>query len=179
MPDISKITLPSGTTYTLKDEQARQAKSWLGITTTELEDGSSTNPITIGTSTITAVSGNIASYENKEFIFNGSIWQEFGDLSDLGDMAYADEASGSVIAAGTVSKPSINITGTSVEIPVISSVGSMPTFTVANETLTIGAGSVPTLGTSIEVKTNISAELAAAPTFTGTSVSVTVTPVSE
>lgn len=176
MPEISQITLPSGTTYDLKDSKARQAKSWLGITSTELTDGATTNPITIGTSTVTAVSGDITSYNNQEFIFNGTTWQAFGDLSDLGDMAYADSARGDVVAAGTVSKPSITVTPSKTSVPNVTNVGSMPTYTVSGEVLTISAGSVPTLGTSIEVMNGATAELDAAPTFTGTSVSVTVEP---
>lgn len=174
MPDISQITMPSGTTYTVKDAQARSAKAWIGITSTPLEDGSTTNPVTIGSSSVTAVSGNITSYNNQEFIFNGTEWQAFGDLSDLGQLAYADTASGNVVAAGTVSKPSVSITPTKTAIPNVTDVGSMPTFTVENETLIITAGAVPTLGTSVEAFTAATAELDEAPTFTGTSVTVTV-----
>ena len=174
MPDISKITLPSGTTYDIKDAQARSAKGWIGITSTPLEDGSTTNPITIGSSSVTAVAGDITSYEEQEFIFNGTIWQAFGDLSDLGELAFADTAVGNVVAAGTVSKPNVTITPTKTAIPNVTSVGSMPTFTVANETLTISAGSAPTLGESVEAFTAATAELDNAPTFTGTSVTVTV-----
>ena len=54
MPDISKITLPSGNTYDLKDAGARSLISqlqsytdYLGVTTTALVDGSTTNPIVI------------------------------------------------------------------------------------------------------------------------------------
>ena len=174
MPDISRITLPSGTTYDIKDSQARSAKGWIGITSTELEDGSTTNPITIGSSSVTAAAGDITSYNNIEFIFNGTFWQEFGDLSDLGELAYVDTAVGKVVAAGTVSKPEVTITPTKTAIPNVTSVGSMPTFTVANETLTIGAGAVPTLGTSVEAFTAATAELSSAPVFTGTSVDITV-----
>lgn len=174
MPDISRITMPSGTTYEIKDEQARRAKSWLGITSTPLEDGSTTNPITIGSSSVTAVSGDITSYDEQEFIFNGTQWQAFGDLSDLGQLAYADTASGTVTAAGTVSKPSITVTPQTTSVPNVTSVGSMPSFSVSNETLIITDGAVPTLGTAIEAVTSASAELDSAPTFTGTSVNVTV-----
>ena len=38
-------------------------------------------------------------------------------------------------------------------VPNVTSVGSMPTFTVSNEVLTITAGAVPTLGTAITVAT--------------------------
>lgn len=58
MADISKITLPNGTVYNLKDEWARDKISDietamtggvtpLGTTTTELTDGATTNPITV------------------------------------------------------------------------------------------------------------------------------------
>lgn len=49
MPDISKITLPSGTTYDIKDTVARQTISGTivlrGETITQLSNGSTTNPI--------------------------------------------------------------------------------------------------------------------------------------
>jgi len=174
MPEISKVTLPSGNSYEIKDTKARNAKAWLGITTTELYDGATTNPITIGTSSVTAVSGDITSYDNQEYIFNGTQWQAFGDLSDLGSLAYSDTASGNVTAAGTVSKPSVTVTPTTGNVPNVTDVGSMPTFTVENETLIITAGATPTLGTPIAALTGATAALDEAPTFTGTSVSVTV-----
>lgn len=174
MADISKITLPSGTTYDIKDASARSAKGWIGITTTALTDGATTNPITINGQSVTASAGDITAYGDKEFIWNGSLWQEFGNIDDLGALAYKDDATGTVTAEGTVSKPSVTVTPSTAQIPNVTNVGSMPTFTVANETLTITAGAVPTLGTAIEAMTGASAELDAAPTFTGTSVSVTV-----
>jgi len=51
MAEISKITLPSGTTYDIKDATARAtiagAISIKGTTTTALTDEATTNPITI------------------------------------------------------------------------------------------------------------------------------------
>lgn len=132
MADISKITLPSGATYDIKDAVARQAiggyTKWLGITTTALTDGASTNPIVIDGESVTAESGSIASYQDKEFIFNGSVWQEFGDLGALGAMAYADTASGSVTPAGSVSLT------TSSETPTISVDSPGATATIKNPT---------------------------------------------
>ncbi len=108
MADISKITLPSGTTYNLKDQGARDLidqmsgyTDFLGVTTTALTDGATTNPIKINNVDVTAVKGNIVTYGSAEFIFNGTAWQAFGDLSGLGDLAYKDSASGS----GTVAVP--------------------------------------------------------------------------
>jgi len=176
MPDISQITLPSGTTYDIKDAQARSAKSWLGVTTTEITDGSATNPITIDGEQVTAVNGNITAYGNSEFIFNGTVWQEFGNLEDLGTLAYEDSAVGTFTPQGNVSKPSVSVTPATDTIQPVSDVGSMPTYTVTGETLVIGAGAVPSLGTAKEFMTGATAALDSNPTFTGTAGTVTVAP---
>lgn len=100
MPDISKITLPSGNTYDIKDAVARDAIAaleggsyFLGVTTTALTDQATTNPITVGGQSVTAKNGNIVVYGNAEFVFNGTKWFEFGDLSTLGTLAYKDTVS--------------------------------------------------------------------------------------
>ncbi len=173
MPDISEIQMPSGTVYSIKDAQARSAKGWIGITTTALTDGASTNPITINGQSVTAVAGNITSYDEQEYIFNGSVWQEFGDLSDLGTLAYKDSASGSYTPQGSVAAPDVTVTPATDTIKPVTDVGSMPTFTVSGETLIIGAGAVPTLGADKAFMTGASAT-ASAPAFTGTTGSVTV-----
>ena len=106
-PLISKITLPSGTSYYLKDAEARRKIAalgapthFLGQTTTALTDGSTANPITIGGQSVTAEGGDIVVYSNgegalqgltKEFIFDGSEWLELGDLSHLGTLAYKND----------------------------------------------------------------------------------------
>lgn len=112
MPNIKKITLPSGTTYDIVDAGARDLISelqnytdYLGVTSTNITDGSTTNPITINNKSVTAKKGNIANYGAREFIWNGSAWQEFGDMSGLGALAYKDSASGSYKPEGTVSQP--------------------------------------------------------------------------
>jgi len=96
MAEISKITLPTGNTYDIKDATARAAiasleggQYFLGKSTTALTDGATTNPIQIDgvTGTTTAVNGNVVTYGNAEFIFNGTKWIEFGDLSNLGTLA--------------------------------------------------------------------------------------------
>lgn len=173
MPDISEIKMPSGTVYQIKDTQARSAKGWIGITTTALTDGATTNPITVNGQSVTAVAGDITSYDETEFIFNGSAWQEFGDLSDLGTLAYKDNASGSYTPQGSVAAPDITVTPTTDTIKPVTDVGSMPTFTVSGETLIIGAGAVPTLGADKAFMTDASAS-ASAPAFTGTTGTVTV-----
>ena len=61
-----------------KAEQAESATAWIGVTTTMLTDGSTTNPITINEQSVTATAGNIAQYNSTEYIWSGSAWQEFG-----------------------------------------------------------------------------------------------------
>lgn len=169
MADISKITLPSGTTYDIKDQGARDLidalesySSYLGVTTTALTDGATTNPITIGGQSITAKAGSIVNYGSKEFIFNGTAWQEFGDLSALGALAYKDSASGSFTPAGTVSKPTFTGSSSNVTITATDNTSgnyqpkgtvSKPTFTGSATTSTgkftpEGSVSAPTISVS-------------------------------
>lgn len=116
MAEISKITLLNGTTYDLKDAQARAdiadiqssiagGLNFLGETTTALADNTTTNPITINSASVTAKKGDLAVYGKKEFLFNGTKWIEMGDLSLLKALAYKDSASGSYTPVGTVSQP--------------------------------------------------------------------------
>lgn len=186
MANIYKIQLPGlAEAYDIVDAGARELinelssyTDYLGVTTTALTDGATTNPITINGESVTAKKGNIANYESKEFIFNGTTWAEFGDLSGLGALAFEDTAVASYTPAGTMTDPTVTLGGTAtaaaqtvtvggtataaaqditltsseVSIPNVTNVGSMPTFSVdANGVLTITDGSVPTLGTAIEV----------------------------
>ena len=119
MPDISKITLPSGTTYDIKDTQARSdiaamqaaiagGVTFMGETTTALTDGSTASSITINGNNVTAVQGYLVVYESKEFVYDGSKWIELGDLSTIGDLGWKDSASGTYTPAGTVSTPTFS-----------------------------------------------------------------------
>lgn len=146
MADISKITLPSGNTYDIKDQGARDliaslqgGSYFLGKSTTALTDGATTNPIQIDgvTGTTTAVNGNVAVYGNAEFVFNGTKWIEFGDLSTLGELAYKDSV--------TLNKGNgINVLTTSA------------TFSVPATTVTFSGGSTDTaLGTGATFSTTV------------------------
>lgn len=232
MADISKITLPSGSTYNIKDTQARNdiatiqsaitgGMHYLGVTTTALTNGASTNPITIDGNSVTAVSGDIAIYGSLEFIFSDtdSKWHEFGSTGSLKALAFKDNASGSFTPSGSVSKPTftgasmtstgsftpagsvgltttnktatvapassgtatytpggtvgtptITVTPNTTTVNSITAVGSMPTYTVASETLTITAGSTPTKGANTTVVTSIKSATSSQPSWTGTGV---------
>ena len=269
MPDLKKITLPSGTTYDLRDSRVdsiiSQGTRWVGVTTTALSDGSTTSTITISGESHTAEIGDIASYNNMEFIWNGTQWQEFGSTGSLKALAFKDSASGTVdvpttytttftgkqksvsvtgtttgsvsvtkgivtvskassgtatytpagtnaasnvsgscsvtpsgsistglgtanyTPEGTVSKPTISVktSGTTAKVTGVTNAGTLPsctlpTYTVANETLTITAGSfsagaLPTLDTEKTFKTGDAAYESTTPSFTGTGVELKFT----
>lgn len=84
MPELSKlskITLPSGTTYDLRDSYAQH---YVGITTTALSTGATTNPITIGGNSYTAKENDLVltSTENEQFLFNGTAWQSLTAVTE-------------------------------------------------------------------------------------------------
>lgn len=182
MADISKITLPSGTTYNLKDEVARRAQSgamhWLGITTTAITDGASTTSIVIDGETITVGAddaGGVVGYDNKEFIWSGTIWQEFGSTGSLGSLAFKNSASGAYTPAGSVSAPTVTLATTTVNS--ITAVGTLPelSMSVSNETLNISfsQGSLPTKGGDTTVATGTVSSVTQ-PTFSGSPATIEV-----
>ena len=202
---ISKITLLDGTVVKVKDAEAREAIAggthFLGVTTSVVYDGASTNPIVIGGEDVTAVNGDIIVCGNKEFIYaaTDSVWHELGDVSGLGALALKDSASGLYTPSGTVSKPDVDVTATTATIAEFASAGSvtagaaasctLPTFaatydqTTENLALTWAAGSfIPNTPTQVtlptskntSVVTGTTAALHETPIFTGTTAAITV-----
>lgn len=114
---ISQFTMPSGDIVELKDKVAREAVAggthFLGVTTTEIADGSTTTSVVIGEDTKTAANGDIVVYGIKEFIYATADlkWHELGDVSMLGALAVKDSASGTYTPAGSVSS---TFTGTDI-----------------------------------------------------------------
>jgi len=76
----------------------------VGETTTALTDEATTNPITVDGQSYTAQPNDAVIYGSKEFLFDGTKWHEFGDLSglaskDIGAMTgYAKAQTGAGIA---------------------------------------------------------------------------------
>ena len=140
---ISTIVTPDSQTHFIKDAEARDAISsletsitgamhYIGVTTTPLEDESTTNPIIIGGQSVTAVSGDVVIYGDREFAFSStdSMWHEFGSTGSLKAMAFADTASGTYTPSGTVSS---SFTGDTASV----SITATPTGTVSQPTITI------------------------------------------
>lgn len=183
---LSKLTLPvnvNGTItnveYTIKDAEAREliealgnAVEWMGVTTTVLTEGSTTNPIQVNGESKTAKTGGMAQYDGEEFVWNGTAWQSIGK-NNFGALAFKSSASGSYTPAG-----SVNVTqgeDTTASVTPFGTAGSLPDayFTVSGETATFNwsAGSLPTAGTAVDVVTAAGAVTAA---FTGTEATITV-----
>jgi hypothetical protein len=55
------------------------AMKFIGTTTTAITDGNTTKTIVIGGKNVTAENGNVVIYGAKEFIWNGTSWEEFGN----------------------------------------------------------------------------------------------------
>lgn len=142
---ISQITLPSGTTYHIKDAEAREelalltqeitgALVFVGVTTTELTDGATTDKITVNGAEHTAEAGDVVIYGKKEFIYTSTgKWVELGDFGDLqsqlGDLAYLNSASGSYTPDGSITITPADYSVTSTGTAEINGEISQPTFT--------------------------------------------------
>lgn len=177
---ISELTLPGGSIYQLKDAQAREdieklsnATHFIGVSTTPVidEHGKSVEP-TIGGETVTPENGDIVIYNSTEYVFTGvygegGYWSKFGDasLDDLGDLAFADIATGSSTPTGEITGAS-SVTASEVSL----SASEIPvTFGSAEVT---GATAITTISStaSISYVTGFDGEF----TFSGSSSSISV-----
>ena len=123
MAEISKIKVPSGTEYDLKDAWARSqieaitggsAIVFKGVSSTALTDGGTEKPTVNGSVVNDVATGDLYFYGTDEFIWGANnTWQELGpSLTTLGDLAYADTASTTYTPSGSVSLTNSNTTAT-------------------------------------------------------------------
>jgi hypothetical protein len=185
-PFISQITLPvdvagvmTPTTFEIKDAEARQmiedighALYWIGVTTTALTDGDTTNPITVNSESVTADLGGMASYDGSEFVWNGSAWQEMGK-NNFGALAFKSSASTSYTPAGTIEVTPSQAADTTASVTPFGTANVPTSFTVTGETLAITPGTAATAGTAVSVVT-ASGAVSATASFTGTAATITV-----
>ena len=68
----------SDVTITPEDLGLSGAMRFIGSTTTAISEGSTTNPITINGTSVTAINGNVVLYNHVEFIWVG-YWEKLGD----------------------------------------------------------------------------------------------------
>lgn len=86
LPNPKALTVGSKTydgssevSITASDLGLSAAMKFIGTSQVSIEDSDVTNPITVDGKTVTATNGNVAIYGAKEFIWNGSAWEEFGN----------------------------------------------------------------------------------------------------
>lgn len=178
MATIDHLTIPINgvaTTLEIEDAYARQLISdlgdavyWIGVTTTVLTDGDTTNPITVNSESVTARTGGMAQYSGEEFVWNGSAWQSVGK-NNFGALAFKDSATGSITPAGTVTITEGADTTTSIEG--MATAGTLPAWSLSGKTLTFTQGTLPTKATAQTVVTASGTRTAS---FSGTAATVTV-----
>ena len=152
MADISKIELPSGQVYNIKDAQARSdietiqtaiagGVSFFGITTTEVTDGSSVTSVVVGDKTLSAINGALVIYGDDEFVYSSfdKKWHRFGPAGTFRALAYKDNASATYTPAGSVSQPTF--TGSSTTSTGAFTPEGSVTFTNTNQTTTVSQAS--------------------------------------
>ena len=168
MADISKITLPSGNSYDLKDATAREAIAalqggsyFLGVTTSNISDGSTTNPVTIQvtsstTESKTAVNGNMVIKGNKEFVWYGASntghWVEFGNLDNIGELGYmnVDDFNNNV-------STTLNTSGNTATVLTGVKISAQPTVALGTESSSAtGRVQVATSATTTNIKATAS-----------------------
>lgn len=204
MADISKITLPNGNTYDIKDTTARAAIEafaggdavvFMGVSTTELTDGGNENPTVSGTAVTTKTKGQLYFYGTNEFVYgDDNKWHALGSLETLGTLAYKstvkyDKAT-SASYTSTNSSKTINLSGTSSTVAITSTAntsgnyqpaGSITgqgasAFTGTEKTATV-TGNLGFTGAGVRLVTgNIPVPTSAALSNTAVTASATYTP---
>ncbi len=197
---ISSITVPNaaGTayaTYDLKDAWSRDkinneilpvlegGMHYVGVTTSAVTDGATVNPVAIvgKQDPVTVTSGDIVTKGNAEYVWDGSAWREFGDLSMLGDFAYVDVGHVSVTPHGTVSKPTFSGTSSSVSFTITetdSGSNYQPKGTVSKPTFTGSESAVTVTSTKVTSGDDYNFQVSGSvsqPTFSNGSISGTGT----
>lgn len=159
MPDISKITLDSGTTYDIKDQVARDAIDQLNSFEYYICTEASNTPsgITWTKQGVTVTGTLVAAEATKYKIYlvprtNGEnnffdefltvnpssgvySWELIGstsaDIGDLGALAYKDSVIANFTPTGSVSTPTISkaTAGATTTVNSITDVGTLPTLT--------------------------------------------------
>lgn len=164
MADISKITLPNGNIYNIKDSVARSAIDSImggdaitfgGVTTSALADGGTQKP-TVNNEQVDPIKGQLYFYGTKEYLWDGAKWIELGNLDALGNLAYKDIVSYDK-TTGAQLHDTPTFTGDAVHL-----VTTIPTIDDFTSEFVGDAGTISVTGTPTGT--------VSAPSFTGTGV---------
>ena len=135
MADISKITLPNGNVYNIKDSEAREqlkafaggnAVVFMGVSSTALTDGGNQNPTVNGQTVTTKSPGQLYFVQgsSKEYVYGADEkWHELGNLESLGSLAYKNTVkydkttSASLNANPTFTGNSVHLVTDDISIP--------------------------------------------------------------
>ena len=135
MADISKITLPNGTTYNIKDSVAREAIEafaggsavvFMGVSTSALSDGGNENPKVDGETITEKAPGQLYFVQgsSKEYVYGkDNKWHELGSLENLGSLAYKNSVnydkttSAQLNAAPTFTGNSVHLATEEITVP--------------------------------------------------------------
>lgn len=164
--NITKATVTGALGYTPLSQSDISGMSgamhYIGTTTASITDGSTTKPTDItgsGTSGALA-SGDVIISGEKEFVWNGTKWQEFGSTGSLKALAFKDNATASYQPAG-----SITVTLPTASKNVVSTVSTgtvVTSVTTAAQTMVTGvttaAQTVATGGTSTSITVDATTE---------------------
>ena len=163
------------------------AMHFIGTSTTAITDGGTEDPTISGSTVSTKNAGDVVLYGNQEYVWDGSAWELLGDegsyalksntasviktatltKNTLPTLTITDKSIPNVTAAGTAA----SLTTTTYTVPNVTAAGSPSSFSVASGTLTLTAGSAPTLGTAFSIK-GVNVFTANTPATLGTAISV-------
>ena len=167
---LSKITLPSGDEYLIRDDASRTKIQeilndlkggvvYSGKLKTPLTDGATTATVTkTDDSTVTLTADDAGALfvvdktayspeakQDKEFIWNGTSWDEFGSVGALKTLAYMDP-SDIQTASAVVTDTSVDVTGT-ITGPTITQGSDSSTYKYLNPVTVVTDTSVDVTGT--------------------------------
>ena len=132
-------------------ESVTQVMKYRGVTTTELTDGSTTATITINGQSVTFTAADAGSVvisdtgaDQKEFVWSGTIWNEFGSTGALKALAFKDSAS------GTYDKT----TSITLTVPTVSATTQKLSATATNGAATITSTAAAVTGYSSPTTSN-------------------------
>lgn len=80
------------------------AMHYIGTSTSEITDGGTQNPTISGYSGTAKTAGNVVIYGSKEFVWNGSAWEEFGDEGSYALKTVSVTGTGALSGGGTLTE---------------------------------------------------------------------------